>query len=249
MTHAVPIGFVVGNQHVAEDDFARCLQGFVNDRVVAGVDVADDAEDALFDVGGHKSCRLAFAEVGDVVADNGLPGQHRGRGFAAGRGERAGEVGFAAVRAEDAHDEHVLGKPAFFGRFLNRQTQGQFFQADGVAGVLGIRRDRRCYLPGRYRRGVCRRRCCSRVRQARPWVCRKRKEFSVLADFFELFIAGAVQDAFAVGDVRGIRNLRAGNREIRIRRSQAEKANQHLAAFIGILQKAFGFGQTFSFVH
>ena len=79
-----------------------------------------------------------FAEIGDVVADDGLAGEHGGGGLAAGGGEGAGEVGYAAFGAVDAHDEHVLGEPALAVGLLDGQAQGQFLEADGVAGVLGV---------------------------------------------------------------------------------------------------------------
>ena len=115
------------------------LQCFENHRVVVGIDIFDNPEDALFDVGGHHLA-VFLTQVGDIVTDDRLSGQHRGRCLAAGRRERTGEVGLAAVGAVDTHDEHVLGQPAFFRGLLDCQTQRQLFQADGVTGVLGIGR-------------------------------------------------------------------------------------------------------------
>ena len=85
-------------------------------------------------------------DPGDVVADGpDLPAfeafgrNHHGEvGFAAGAGERGGNVSLFALRALDAENEHVLGHPAFVAGDVGGDAQREAFLAEQrVAAVAG----------------------------------------------------------------------------------------------------------------
>ncbi len=75
--HAEPVGFaVLPNQYVGENDLTRACKSFVNDGVIFGVDIANNTKNAFFDI--HTpDAAFSFAQVSNIITDDGLSGQHR----------------------------------------------------------------------------------------------------------------------------------------------------------------------------
>jgi hypothetical protein len=70
--HAEPVGFaVLSNQYVGENDLTRACKGFVDDGVISGVDIANNTENALFDIY-TPDAAFSFAQVSNIITNDGL---------------------------------------------------------------------------------------------------------------------------------------------------------------------------------
>lgn len=125
------------DEDVRENAFAFVGEDFENFGIVLGVDVFDNSEDAAFDVDGAQLA-VKDARVDDVVADDALTGDHSRRRFAARRRIGAREIRDAIVLAVDAHQKHVFSEPSFAVRSRDGESEGEFFEPDGISGVLVI---------------------------------------------------------------------------------------------------------------
>ncbi len=221
------------------------MEDVPDDGIAFGVDVLDDAEDAGFDVGGAE-LPVDDAEVGEVVADNVLAGDHGGGGFAAGGRIGAAEVGLASVGAVGTHDEHVLGEPAFGVGSADGQSQGELLESDGVAGVLGVDgvdgvsrvihvdAVQFVVLAGH-----------AFVDFAGAMTIPEELEIRVVALSFEFLVTGTIEHVLAVDDVGRVGDLETGDREYGVDRTQAEEAHQHGPALIGAALEVFEFCEPF----
>ena len=127
---------VVGQRHVGED---RVL-GAARDRVGVRLRVGPrrDAEEPGFGVDRAQHALRVLLDPGDVVADRGhLPAfqlfrrhQHGEVGLAAGAREGGAEIGPLAGRRVDAHDQHMLGEPAFVARHHRGDAQRETLLAE-----------------------------------------------------------------------------------------------------------------------
>ena len=136
-SHVEPVRFIVIDQDVGEDELPRARERLIDDRIIVGIHVGDDAEDALLYIHRIGNPVLAFADIGDVVAYNALARHHSCGGFPAGAGECSGEVGGAVLSLRfDPHDEHVLGQPVLVVGAVDGQPQGQLFQPYAVSGTF-----------------------------------------------------------------------------------------------------------------
>ena len=113
------------------------------------VGAGSHAEEAVLRVDGIQTAVVANVHPGDIVAHRphlvALLGIHFGRdehgqvGFAAGRGERGGDVVHVALRILDAEDQHVLGHPAFLVALVAGDAQREaFFAQQHVSAVAGV---------------------------------------------------------------------------------------------------------------
>ncbi len=139
--HPLPVGGAVGYQDVGEDELPGRDQGLVDEGVVHGVDVLDDAEDAGLDVHRPGVPFIVHLDVDDVIPHNGLTWYHGGAGLAAGAREGPREVGHPVLPLRvDPHDEHVLRQPVLVVGPVDGEAEGQLLQTQAVAGVLVVDR-------------------------------------------------------------------------------------------------------------
>ena len=219
------------------------MEGFKDDGIVFGVDVLDDTKDAALDV---DAAQLAIdgLEVGDVIADDALTRQHGGAGLAASAGEGAREVRAAAQGPVSAHEEHMLGEPAFFVGPLDGEPKGELLHAQAVARVLVVDGEDAVFLQVDVDAALV---DIAGVAALVELAGRMQEveEVGVVPFAFEGLIALAIEQIFGVSDVGAVGDLQGAQLEVAADGPEAEEAHQHLSALHGAVKEAEDFIEAF----
>ena len=135
--HVVPVGLAVPYKDVGEDYLDRGMKDLPDNRVVLGVYALNDTENTLLDVR-SSGYTVNGQNESQIVADYVLPWYHSSGCLSAHARICSCKVGLSAVRAVNAHEEHVLAQPPFSNGLLDCEAEGELFQTYRVATVLGV---------------------------------------------------------------------------------------------------------------
>ncbi len=168
--------------------------------------------------------------------------QHREIGLAASGRESAGDVVRAAFGALHAHDQHVLGEPAFVARLPARDAQRVALLAEqrvaAVAGADALDRELFREVHDEAAVGI---QIADRVQALH--------ERAVALDPVQRGRAHARHDAHVDHDVGAVGDLHAAARERRVDRPHAVRDHIHRAAAHRAVEQRIDFAVRFSRIH
>ena len=229
---------VIGDEHVGKDAFPFVREHVEDFRVVFGIDIFDNPENSPFHID-RPEFAVERSGVEDVVADDALSRNHRGRRFPACRRIGSRKIGHAAGFAVDAHEEHVFGQPSLAMRACNGEAERQFFEPDGVPGVLIVDRkhavsfqvDVNAAFVGIARNAVF----------ESPGGVHKDEKVVGCGCGAERLIAAPVEQILGMGDIGRIGQLQRQNGKRRLRGPQTAEPDEHFLAFHDAVEQVFHF--------
>ncbi len=247
--HAFPPDVaIIGQGHIGENDvFLQRGQG-IEIGFLRGA--GGDAEKAGFRVDRIQPSVIARLDPGNVVTDRRhFPArktfgrdQHGEIGFAAGRRERGGNIGFLSPRRLDAEDQHVLGQPALVTRHGRGDAQGKTLLAEQRIAAIARTKgpdfarfremtDVFCFVARPFDVLLA---CFERVADA----VQAGHELAVAAELVEHGTTHAGHDPHVDHDIGAVGNLDADMGDGRADRSHRERNHVHGAATHATLEQA-----------
>ena len=235
--HALPVGDSVLDQDVAEDELPGGDEGIVDEGVVPGVDVLDDPEDAGLDVHGPGVPLLVDPDVGDVVPDDGLPGDHRGARLPAGAGVGPGEVCDPVLAVGvNPHHEHVLRKPVLVVGLVDGEAEGELLEAQAVPSVLVIHRVDLAVEEVDVDAPLLDVEAAVPLVEG-PGAVDESEELPAPPEALELLVSAPIKEVLAMGHVGGVGELEGAEAEPGACGPQAEETYQHLLVLHGPVEE------------
>ncbi len=132
-----PIGNALVDKNIGKNNRSVAVQDLPDHGIIFRIDRTNDAEDSFLHIHspGHT---INISNVRDIITNNACTLNHGSTGLTTSRGKCTSQVGLSAACIMNCHEKHMLRQPALTIGLPDCQPEREFFQANGVAGILSV---------------------------------------------------------------------------------------------------------------